>query len=113
MYYIFPGSDYDIGNWEDYEDADIERSINILLGAITAEIAKNDNLDVLETDFPLEAILNNSLYYPSSATDGGIIKYCNEHFMDQVDRNLINSFVYADYALGDDRFRETAISKRD
>ena len=54
--------------------------------------------DVLNGDLPLDEILQNSLYYPSSWFDGGVVKYCNENFRDKD----INSFVYCDYAPEED-----------
>lgn len=54
--------------------------------------------DVLSGHLPLNEILENSLYYPSSWFDGGVIKYCNENFRDKD----INSFVYCDYAPEED-----------
>ena len=50
-------------------------------------------------DINLKEILRDSLYYPSSAADGGIIKFCNENF----DEFGISSFVYADYGYGEDK----------
>ena len=47
----------------------------------------------------LKEILRDSLYYPSSAADGGIIKYCNENY----DEFGISNFVYADYGFGEER----------
>ena len=41
----------------------------------------------------LQQILTDSLYYPACDIDGGVIKYCNEHY----DKFGINSYVYADY----------------
>ena len=51
---------------------------------------------------PLRDLLEDSLYYPSCDIDGGVIKYCNENF----DELGICSFVYADYATGEDRLEE-------
>lgn len=47
----------------------------------------------------LKEIIRDSLYYPSCAADGGIIKYCNENF----DEFSIRNFVYADYGYGEEK----------
>ena len=52
--------------------------------------------DVLNGALPLNKILQNSLYYPSSWFDGGVVKYCNENFRDKD----INSFVYGYFHTG-------------
>jgi hypothetical protein len=53
-------------------------------------------------ELPLAELLQNSLYYPSSGFDGGVVKDCNT-----LSRNLkIVSFVYCDYASGEEAFRE-------
>lgn len=44
-------------------------------------------------------LLANSLYYPACDIDGGVIKYCNEHF----DELGINNYVYADYGIEEQR----------
>ncbi len=50
---------------------------------------------------PLKDLLHNSLYYPSSGFDGGVIKDCNT-----LARNLnIVSFIYCDYAMGEATFK--------
>lgn len=51
---------------------------------------------------PLRNLLADSLYYPACDIDGGVVKYCNEHF----DEMGICSYVYADYATGEDRLEE-------
>jgi hypothetical protein len=52
--------------------------------------------------FPLQEILDNSFYYPSSGFDGGIIKDCNTKR-----RSLkIVSFIYCDYATGELAFND-------
>lgn len=44
-------------------------------------------------ELPLDDLLHNSLYYPASCTDGGVIKDCNT-----LRKNLgVVSFVYCDY----------------
>ena len=53
-------------------------------------------------NFPLKDLLEDSLFYPACDIDGGVIKYCNEHF----DELGICSYVYADYATGEDRLEE-------
>ena len=49
----------------------------------------------------LQQVLTNSLYYPACDIDGGVIKYCNEHY----DELGINSFVYADYGIKEKRLK--------
>lgn len=52
--------------------------------------------------FPIQNILDCSLYYPSCEFDGGVIKDCNT-----VGRNFgISSFVYCDYAVGQRAFNQ-------
>ncbi|WP_076791956.1 hypothetical protein [Chlorobium sp. KB01] len=52
--------------------------------------------------FPLNEVLQNSFYYPSCGFDGGIIKDCNT-----IGRDLnIFSFVYCDYATGEQEFKQ-------
>ena len=52
--------------------------------------------------FPLQEILDNSFYYPSSGFDGGIIKDCNTKR-----RSLkIVSFIFCDYATGELAFND-------
>ena len=53
--------------------------------------------DILFGKLPLSGLLVDSLYYPACDIDGGVVKYCNEHF----DEMGICSYVYADYATGD------------
>ena len=53
-------------------------------------------------EFNLKDLLNNSLFYPACDIDGGVVRYCTEHY----DRLGIDSFVYADYAVGRDRLIE-------
>ncbi len=56
--------------------------------------------DFQSSKLPLTDLLENSLYYPASDVDGGVIKYCNTRF-----RNLnIVSFIYCDYATGEREF---------
>ena len=50
----------------------------------------------------LQQILTNSLYYPACDIDGGVIKYCNEHY----DEFGINSYVYADYGIKEKRLKD-------
>lgn len=67
--------------------------MNILLN-LTAEQIQNGI-------FPLNDVLTNSFYYPSCGFDGGIIKDCNT-----IGKDLkISSFIYCDYATGEDAFR--------
>ena len=44
-------------------------------------------------EFPVRALLYNSVYYPASAFDGGVIRDCN---VNRKDWNAL-SFVYVDY----------------
>lgn len=46
--------------------------------------------------------IKNSLYYPACDIDGGVIKYCNEHYEEMG----INSYVYADYGMTEKRLKE-------
>lgn len=52
--------------------------------------------------FPLKDVLQNSFYYPSCGFDGGIIKDCNTMGRDL---NIV-SFIYCDYATGEQAFRQ-------
>ncbi|NBU48425.1 MAG: hypothetical protein EBS34_13505 [Flavobacteriales bacterium] len=64
-----------------------------------------DNLTKQEIEngkFPLAEILKNSIYYPSSGFDGGIIRDCNTFGRDLG----ISSFIYCDYASGEQAFRQ-------
>ena len=51
-------------------------------------------------DFPLQQILDKSLYYPSCGFDGGVIRDCNTSGRDL----NIKSFIYCDYATGEESF---------
>lgn len=51
---------------------------------------------------PLKKLLENSLYYPSAGFDGGVIKDCNTIGRE----NQITSFIYCDYAVGEQAFLE-------
>ena len=62
---------------------------------LTQEKIKNGN-------FPLREVLQNSFYYPSCGFDGGLIKDCNTVGRD----SKIVSFVYCDYATGEQAFRQ-------
>ncbi len=59
-----------------------------------------DNLSKAQIEngaFPLREILENSLYYPSSGIDGGVIKDCNT-----LERHKrITSFIFSDYLMGE------------
>ena len=50
----------------------------------------------------LQQILTDSLYYPACDIDGGVIKYCNEHY----GVLGINSYVYADYGIEEKRLKD-------
>ena len=53
-------------------------------------------------EFPLQELLKDSFYYPSCGFDGGIVRDCNT-----IGRELkIVSFIYCDYATGEQAFRE-------
>lgn len=55
--------------------------------------------DIEHGPFPIKNVLTNSLYYAACETDGGVVKDCNT-----LNRGLgIVSFIYADYALGEER----------
>lgn len=54
--------------------------------------------DILNHGLPLDDILVNSAYYPSSGFDGGVIKHCNTNLQDEG----IVSFIYCDYASAED-----------
>ncbi len=58
--------------------------------------------DIESGKLPLRYLLADSLYYPACDIDGGVVKYCNEHF----DEMGICSYVFADYATGEDRLEE-------
>lgn len=47
-------------------------------------------------------LLTNSLYYPACGFDFGIIKYCNEHYIEFG----ISSYVYADYGIAEKRLKD-------
>lgn len=51
--------------------------------------------NILQRSLPIQDILKNSFYYPSSGLDGRVVKWYSHH---------IQSFVYCDYAIGEDRF---------
>lgn len=53
--------------------------------------------DVLSQRLPLVDLLVDSLYYPNSRLDGGVIKYSNIHLCDE---ELV-SFVYSDYSCSE------------
>ena len=57
--------------------------------------------DICHGNFPLRQLLKDSLYYPACDLDGGVVRYCNEHF----DTLGICSYVYVDYAAGEGRLR--------
>ena len=57
-----------------------------------------DNLtkaDIISGTLPLNDLLDNSLYYPSCEFDGAIVKHYSKK---------IQSFIYCDYATGEDVF---------
>jgi hypothetical protein len=66
---------------------------NNYLEKLTPEIICNEKI-------PINDILKDSFYYPSSAFDGGIVKDCNI-----IGRSYgISSFIYCDYAVGEEAF---------
>ena len=67
--------------------------INYLLSLTVNEIERGV--------FPLRQLLENSLYYPACDLDGGVIRYCNQHFP----QLNICSFVYVDYVAGEERLK--------
>jgi len=67
---------------------------------MTVEYLKGLTVNKIQNGpFPLKAILQGSLYYPACDIDGELIRYCNMNF----DRLHICSYVYADYAVGQER----------
>ena len=54
-------------------------------------------------EFPVRALLYNSVYYPASAFDGGVIRDCN---VNRKDWNVL-SFVYVDYMATERDLSET------
>lgn len=68
---------------------------NNWLESLTAEEIQSGTL-------PLAQLLQDSFYYPSCGFDGGIVKDCNT-----LGRSFgIQSFVYCDYATGEEAFME-------
>lgn len=60
---------------------------------------KLDNFDIYK-EIPMDALLENSLFYPGAWSDGRVIKQCNTAW-----RHLcINCFVYSDYLMSEARF---------
>lgn len=58
-------------------------------------------IEEIETGaFPLQEVLKDSLFYPSSGFDGGVVKDCNTA---GIGSNIV-SFIYCDYAIGYDAF---------
>ena len=64
--------------------------------------------DILEKPFPVKQLITNSLYYPSSGFDGGVIKDCNTKARDL----KIQSFIYCDYATGYEKLKDQLNSFR-
>lgn len=58
--------------------------------------------------FPLSEVLKNSLFYPACDNDGGVVKDCNKNNQDLG----VDTFIYCDYAFGEDRFNESIDSFR-
>lgn len=58
---------------------------------------------IQDNPFPVKEVLENSIYYPASGFDGGLIRDCNVNR-----RNWgVNSFVYVDYHETEQRLQET------
>ena len=57
--------------------------------------------------FPVRALLYNSVYYPASAFDGGVIRNCNVNRKDW----KVLSFVYVDYNATEPRLSETSMPR--
>ena len=70
----------------EYDDEVNSPNQDEFLESLTTEQVKNEPL-------PLRLLLKNSVYYPASGLDGGVIKYCNTTGRDMG----IRSFVYCDY----------------
>lgn len=70
----------------EYDDEVNSPNQGEFLESMTAEQVQNEPL-------PLRLLLWNSVYYPASGLDGGVIKYCNTLGRDMG----IRSFVYCDY----------------
>ena len=69
-----------------YDDEVQKPNQSEFLESLTTEQVQNEPL-------PLRLLLWNSVYYPASGLDGGVIKYCNTF-----GRSMgIRSFVYCDY----------------
>lgn len=70
-----------------------------------------DKLTVNEIEngsYPLNDILKNSLFYPACDNDGGVVKDCNKN-----NQALgIDTFIYCDYAFGENRFNDAIDSFR-
>lgn len=58
---------------------------------------------IADGEFPVKELLRNSVYYPASAFDGGIIRDCN---VNRKDWNVL-SFIYCDYAMTRRNLQET------
>ena len=58
---------------------------------------------IVQGEFPVRALLYNSVYYPASEFDGGVIRDCN---VNRKDWNVL-SFVYVDYMATERRLAET------
>ena len=54
------------------------------------------------TEAFIKSLLKDSLYYPACDIDGGVIKYCNEHFS----MLGINRYVYTDYGMEEKRLKD-------
>ena len=59
---------------------------------------RNMTKEVVETKpLPIQDLLQGSMYYPASGTEGQLVKHFSDRF---------NSFVYCDYDVGEERVRE-------
>lgn len=57
--------------------------------------------DIENGVFPLQSILKDSLYYPSSGFDGSVIQYCNTTGREELN---ISSFIYCDFAKNEEDY---------
>ncbi len=75
----------------EYDDEVQKPNQSEFLESLTTEQVQKEPL-------PLRLLLWNSVYYPASGLDGGLIKYCNTHGRDIG----VCSFVYCDYNTKED-----------
>lgn len=63
---------------------------------------------ILNDPFPVKEVLENSVYYPASGFDGGLIRDVNRNRQDWD----VASFVYCDYHVTVEELRESALQMR-